>query len=63
MYSVIDVRVEYYIVLSMYERKQLENDVVDVIYGHNVIYEGVNVRAHVHVDVHDVVLVRIEVGR
>ena len=59
MYSVIDVRVEYYIVLSMYERKQLENDVVDVIYGRNVIYE----RVHVHdVDVHDVVLIRIEVG-
>ena len=38
-YRVDDVRVEYYIVLSMYERKHLENDVVDVIYGHNVTYE------------------------
>ena len=55
----IEVHVGYDIVLSMYERKQLENDVVDVIYGHNVIYE----RVHVHdVDVHDVVLIRIEVG-
>ena len=55
-YSVGEVRVEYYIVLGMYEHRHLESDVIDVIYEHNVIYER-----RAHVDVRKVVPIRINV--
>ena len=84
VYSSVEILVEYDIVLSRYEHKQLESTVIDVIYGCNVIYDGVvlvlyeysviyekvevriyeemEVHVHAHVDVHDVVLVLIDVG-